>query len=83
MEIEGLVSRCNDNNLSLNVSKTKELIINFRKKEGGHGPIYINGAEVERVKSVKFIGVTIANNLSRTSHVDATVKKAQQHLFFL
>eukprot|EP00061_Rhincodon_typus_P008163 g30543.t1 len=43
-------------------SKTKELIINFRKKEGEHAPIYINGTEVERVKSVKFLGVTITND---------------------
>eukprot|EP00061_Rhincodon_typus_P012382 g38082.t1 len=51
-------------------SKTKELTINFRKKRGGHAPIYLNGAEVDMVKSVKFLGVTIINNLSWTSHVD-------------
>eukprot|EP00061_Rhincodon_typus_P004300 g22245.t1 len=53
-----------------------------RKKGGGHTPIYINGAEVERVKSVKILGVTITDNLSWTSRVDTTVKKAQC-LFFL
>eukprot|EP00061_Rhincodon_typus_P004681 g23174.t1 len=61
--------------------KTKELIINFRKK-GEQSPIYIN-SEVESVKSIKFPGVTITNDLFWTSHVNATVKKAQQHLFFL
>eukprot|EP00061_Rhincodon_typus_P016945 g45422.t1 len=71
-----------DNNHSLNVGKTK-LIIGFRKKGGGHDPIYISGAEVERVMSVKFLGVTITNNLSWNSRVDMTVKMAQQHLFFL
>eukprot|EP00061_Rhincodon_typus_P001717 g15549.t1 len=80
-EIEGLVTWCNDNNLSLNVGRTKELIIDFRKK-GEHTPIYISGTEVVRVKSTKFLGVTITNNLSATCHVDVTVKKAQQHLFF-
>eukprot|EP00061_Rhincodon_typus_P003632 g20560.t1 len=40
-ETECLVSWCTDNNLSLNVSKTKELIIDFRKRGVGHGPIYI------------------------------------------
>eukprot|EP00061_Rhincodon_typus_P009518 g33087.t1 len=43
----------------VHVSKTKELIIDFRKKGGGHAAIYINGAEVERVESVKFLGVMI------------------------
>eukprot|EP00061_Rhincodon_typus_P008820 g31767.t1 len=42
-EIEGLVTWCNENNLSLNISKTRELIIDFRKKGGEHAPIYING----------------------------------------
>eukprot|EP00061_Rhincodon_typus_P015860 g43777.t1 len=73
----------NENNLSLNVSKTKELIINFRKEGREHIPIYINRTEVERVKSIKFLGVMISNDLFWTSHVDAIVKKEQQHLFFL
>eukprot|EP00061_Rhincodon_typus_P004904 g23700.t1 len=65
-KIEGLVLRYNDNNLFLNVGKTKELIIDFRKKEGEHAPIYINETEVERVESIKFLRGTIANNLSWT-----------------
>eukprot|EP00061_Rhincodon_typus_P011887 g37242.t1 len=82
-EIEGLVTWCNENNLSLNFGKTKELIINLRKKGGEHAPIYVNGTEVERVKTIKFLGVTITNDLSWTSHVNVTVKKARQRLFFL
>eukprot|EP00061_Rhincodon_typus_P018435 g47604.t1 len=54
-EIEGLVMWYNENNLPLNVTKTKELIIIFRKKVE-HAPIYVNGTEVERVKSIKFLG---------------------------
>eukprot|EP00061_Rhincodon_typus_P011555 g36656.t1 len=82
-EIEGLVTWCNENNLSLKVGKTKELIIDFRKKGGEQAPIYINDVEVERVESIKFLRVSITDNLSWTSHVDVTVKKAQQLLFFL
>eukprot|EP00061_Rhincodon_typus_P003728 g20830.t1 len=74
---------CNENNLSLNVSKTKELIIDIRKKGGEHAPNYINGTEVERVKSIKFLRVMISNDLPWTSHIDVMVKKAQQCLFFL
>eukprot|EP00061_Rhincodon_typus_P016999 g45494.t1 len=62
--------------------KTKELTIDFRKK-GEHVPIYINGVEVERVESIKFQGVMITDNLTRTYHVDARGKKAQQCFFFL
>eukprot|EP00061_Rhincodon_typus_P001755 g15690.t1 len=80
-EIGGLVTWCNENNLSNNVGRTKELIIAFRKKGGEHSLICINGVEVERVKSVKFHGVMITDNLSWTSHIDATVKKAQKRFF--
>ena len=43
---------CQDNNLSLNVSKRKELIVDYK------------GAVVERVESFKFLGVHITNELS-------------------
>eukprot|EP00061_Rhincodon_typus_P013952 g40658.t1 len=83
MEKEDLVSWINDSKLSPNVSKMKEPIIDFRKKGGEHSPIYIKGAEVEGVDRVKFLRVTITNNLSLTSLVDGMVKKVQQCLFFL
>eukprot|EP00061_Rhincodon_typus_P009653 g33312.t1 len=63
--------------------KAKELTIDFRKQGGGHAPIYISGTEVKMAESIKFLGVTITNNLSWSSHINVTVKKAPQHLFFL
>eukprot|EP00061_Rhincodon_typus_P006308 g26822.t1 len=74
---------CNDHNLSVNVGKAKELIVDFRKKGGEHAPIYTNGLDVERVESIKFPEVMITDNLSWISHIVTTVKKAQQHVFFL
>eukprot|EP00061_Rhincodon_typus_P012111 g37628.t1 len=67
-EIEGLVTWCNENNLSLNASKTKKLIVNFRKKGRRHSSINTNGTEVERVNSIKSLRVTISDDLSWTSH---------------
>eukprot|EP00061_Rhincodon_typus_P010230 g34360.t1 len=59
----------------------------LQKKGGEHSPhpipIYINGTEVERVESFKFLRVMITDNLSWTFHIDAMVKKAQECLFFL
>eukprot|EP00061_Rhincodon_typus_P005501 g25081.t1 len=54
-EMECFVSWCKDNKLSLNVSKTEELIIDFRKKGGGRTPIYINGAKVKRFETIKIL----------------------------
>eukprot|EP00061_Rhincodon_typus_P009843 g33649.t1 len=48
-----------------------------QKKGGEHGPIYSKGTEFERVESVTCLRVAITDDLSQT------IKKAQQHLFFL
>jgi hypothetical protein len=41
---------CQENNFSLNVNKTKEMIVDFRKQRE-HPPIHIDGRVVEKVKS--------------------------------
>ena len=62
-EVRELAVWCQDNNLSLNVSKTKELIVDYRKRRAEQAPI-INGAIVEWVKSFKFLGVHNTNDRS-------------------
>ncbi|KAI3373100.1 hypothetical protein L3Q82_006430 [Scortum barcoo] len=43
-EVRALTSWCQDNNLQLNVSKTKELIVDFRRRQREeHAPLSING----------------------------------------
>ncbi len=54
-EVERLTSWCQDNCLSLNVSKTKELIVDFRKRHlQPYTPLVISGTPVERVSSFKY-----------------------------
>ena len=67
-EVRDLAVWCNDNNLSLNVSKTKEMIVDYRKRRAEHAPIHIDVAVVERVESFKFLGVHITNKLSWSKH---------------
>ena len=55
---------CQDNNLSLNMIKTKEMIVDYKKKRTAHAPILIDGAVVEQVESFKFLGVHITNKLT-------------------
>ncbi len=69
--------------LSLNVEKTKEIVIDFRRVHSLHAPLTINGATVERVSSTKFLGVHITEDLSWTNNTAALAKKAQQRLYFL
>ena len=50
-----------DNNLSLNVINSKEMIVDCRKRRTVHTPILINRAGVEQVESFKFLGVKFTN----------------------
>ena len=66
-----------ETNLSLNVNKTKELIVDFRKQQSEHTPKHIDGTSVEKVESFKFLGVHIADDLKWSTHTDSVVKKVQ------
>ena len=63
-EVRDLAMWCQANNFSLIVIKTKEMIVNYRKRRTEHAPILIDGAVVEKVESFKFLGVLITNKLS-------------------
>ena len=80
-EVRDLAVWCQDNNLSLNVIKTKEIIMDYRKKRTEHAPILIDGAVVEPVESFKFLGVHITNKLTWSKHTKTVVKRARQNLF--
>ena len=68
----------------LNVSKTKELIVDFsRKQQRNYTPISIAGTEVERVDCFKYLGVHITEDLTWARHTNSLVKKARQRLYHL
>ena len=52
-EIDNFVTWCDENFLELNVSKTKELIIDFRRIKPVIDPVVIKGDVVEVVNSYK------------------------------
>jgi hypothetical protein len=72
---------CKDNNLSLNVIKTKEMIVDYRKRRAEHYPILIGRAVVEQVESFNFLGVHITNKLTWSKHTKIVVKRARKNLF--
>jgi hypothetical protein len=57
------------------VSKTKDLIVNYKERRAKQAPINIDGAVVERVESFKFLGVHITNELSWSKHTKTVVKR--------
>ncbi len=72
------------NQLPLDISKTKELIVDFRKRQQRpYTPLMISGTPVERVSSFKYLGVNISEDLTWTTHIQTQVKKVRQRLYHL
>ncbi|KAF7641855.1 hypothetical protein LDENG_00270390 [Lucifuga dentata] len=82
-EVRTLTSWCQVNNLHLNIRKTKELVLGFRRAKRAHTITQHNGTAVERVSSFRFLGVHISEDLKWSAHHDSVSRTANQHLFFL
>ncbi len=82
-EVSTLIKWCQENHISLNIDKTKKLVVDFRRQSREHTPITIDKTPVERVNSFKFLGIHITEDLTWSAHTDAVLKKAHQRLFFL
>ena len=78
-----LMSWCQQNSLVLNVNKTKEVIIDFRRKKNPKENLELSGENVEIVQSYKLLGITISDDLKWQMNNERTLKKARQRLFFL
>ena len=64
-EVGNLENWCQRNNLLLNVSKTKELIVDFSTKQvRNYQTPVINRSPVERVDSFRYLGVHITQDLA-------------------
>ncbi len=82
-EILRLSEWCSANNLILNTTKTKEIILDFRRHKADPAPLYINRDCVERVQTFKFLGTIISADLKWSANSTLIIKKAQQRLHFL
>ncbi|XP_076015672.1 uncharacterized protein LOC143008024 [Genypterus blacodes] len=82
-EVRHLMDWCRGNNLILNVNKTKEIIVDFRKSQPSHTPLLINDSAVEVVSSTKLLGLHIPDRLGWSLHTTSLVKKVQQRQHFL
>ena len=82
-EVEHLEGWCRDNNLCINVKKTKEMIVDFRRSRHLPPPLHIGGTAVEVVSSYKYLGVHISDDLTWSTNTSSLVRKAHQRLYFL
>ncbi len=62
-EVSTLTKWCQENHLSLNINKTKELVVDYRRQSREHTPITIDKTPVERVNSSAFTSPRISHGL--------------------
>ena len=85
MEVDRFCNWCDDNHLNLNVSKTKEMVIDFRNcgAKANINPLRIKNQQVEIVKTYKYLGNIIDDKLSGSPNVDTLFKKLNKKMYFV
>ena len=77
------VKWCEENYLILNVSNTKEMIIDFRRQKSTPTPLVINNETVEIVYTYKYLGFTVDDKLNWHEHCNELIKKINKRMYFL
>ena len=81
--VTGIEQWCEDHYLVLNVQKTEEIVVDFRRKGDPIRSLKIKGEEVKRVDKYKYLGVQIDSKLTFSDHVHQIYTKCQQRLYLL
>ena len=82
-EVSRFCNWCENHFLLLNVKKTKELIIDFRKSDYFHESIIIQNEIVERVLDYKYLGVFFDEKLDWIKNSESLQAKIHQRLHFM
>jgi gmma-aminobutyric acid receptor subunit gamma/cGMP-dependent protein kinase 2 len=79
-QIDEFVEWCRSNFLNLNVQKTMEMIIDFRKESDQHVSVTIQGEDVKIVNSYKYLGVYIDDRMNFSENVHNLYIKCLQRI---
>ena len=82
-EVEHLEGWCRENNLCINVKKTKEMIVDFRRGRHLNPPLHIGETAMEVVSGYRHLGVHITDNLTWRHNTSCLIREAHQRLYFL
>ncbi|KAG7455663.1 hypothetical protein JOB18_004171, partial [Solea senegalensis] len=73
--LDHFVRWCDDSYLQLNVSKTKDMKIDFRKNPPVTAQTFVKGTAVDTVNHYKYLGTILDDKLSFESNSDAICRK--------
>jgi hypothetical protein len=82
-EVDKFTEWCTSHHLELNVTKTKELVVDPRRGENPIQPVTIGREDVEMVDSIRYLGLILDSDLSFKEQVAATQRKCQRRLYVL
>lgn len=80
--VDDFIAWCKDFYLFINVSKTKDVIIDFCRSQPSVTHLVIQEKDVEIVSHYKYLGIIINNTLCFEPNTDALCKKVQRQQFF-
>jgi len=83
--VDEIVQWSTENNININTSKTKVMIIGFARSSQSivTDITTADDCPTERVSSFKLLGITLSNDLSWSCHVREISAKANKRLHFL
>jgi len=81
--VESFYCWTKNNFLLLNTTKTKELVVDFRRSKTPYQLVCIDGGEIESVQICKYLGVVLDNKLEWFANIEAVYRRGQSRLFFL
>ena len=82
-EVNRFSTWCEENSLDLNVKKTKELLIDFRRDSNQVQNLKIDDTVVERVTEYKYLGTIIDDKLNFSSNTNKIYKKCNSRIHCL
>ena len=82
-EVDIFVDWCQKDYLVLNVGKTKEMIIDFRRKKPNYKPIMAKRDAVEQVDKCSSLDLVVHNKRAWYKNTDEIIKKVHFSLFCL
>ena len=81
--VDDLSKQVSAGRFQLNEDKCKELRITFARSQRDFDPIKVNSKNIDCVKKVKILGVTLFSDLKWNDLVYEVSKKVNKRLFFL
>ncbi len=85
--IQGTIDRSvqwsEENHMQLNLAKTKEIIVDYKKEKSPPSPVCISWSNVEMAEQYRYLGVSLDSKLEWSANTEAVYKKGLSWLYFL